>query len=74
MHSGSSLTPENPALSISIGISALIIEGRPLYDDEYTIDTVDGHQRRPIDNSFISSKLKCFRYPQPESQQRLLGE
>lgn len=73
MHSGSSLTPENPAFSISIGISALIIEGRPLYDDEYTFDTVDSHQRRPIDNSFTSSALKCFR-SQLESPQRLLGE
>lgn len=39
MHSGSSLTPNNPAFSISIGIAALIIEGRPLYDDEYATDS-----------------------------------
>lgn len=35
MHSGSPSTPENPAYSLSIGIAALIIEGRPLYDNEY---------------------------------------
>lgn len=37
MHSGSSLTPNNPAFSVSIGIAALVLEGRPLFDDEFTI-------------------------------------
>lgn len=47
MHSGSSLTPNNPAFSISIGIAALIIEGRPLFDDEYAADAIDEfHQPR----------------------------
>lgn len=36
MHSGSSLTPNNPAFSVSIGIAALVIEGRPLFDGEFT--------------------------------------
>lgn len=35
MHSGSSITPNNPAFSVSIGIAALVIEGRPLFDGEY---------------------------------------
>lgn len=35
MHSGSLSTPDNPAYSLSIGVVALIIEGRPLYDTEY---------------------------------------
>lgn len=35
MHSGSPSTPDKPAYSLSIGIAALIIEGRPLFDDEY---------------------------------------
>lgn len=35
MHSGSLATPDNPANSLSIGVVALIIEGRPLYDTEY---------------------------------------
>lgn len=61
MHSGSSLTPENPAFSISIGLAALIIEGRPLHDDEYTIDLADQFQRRQSDHSFPSSALKCYR-------------
>lgn len=35
MHSGSPSTADNPACSLSIGIAALIIEGRPLFDNEY---------------------------------------
>lgn len=35
MHSGSSLSPSNPAFSISIGIASLVLEGRPLSDDDY---------------------------------------
>lgn len=35
MHSGSSVGPNNPAFSVSIGIAALVIEGRPLFDGEY---------------------------------------
>lgn len=35
MHSGSSLSPSNPAFSISIGIASLVLEGRPLCDDDY---------------------------------------
>lgn len=74
MHSGSSLTPENPAFSISTGIAALIIEGRPLYDEEYTIDSsTDGIQRRQSEHNFPSSALKFYR-SQPESPpQNLLG-
>lgn len=67
MHSGSSLTPENPAFSISTGIAALIIEGRPLYDEEYTIDSsTDGIQRRQREHNFPSSSWKSYR-SQPES-------
>lgn len=74
MHSGSSLTPENPAFSISTGIAALIIEGRPLYDEEYAIDSsADGIQRRRSGHNFPSSTLKYYR-SQPESPpQNLLG-
>lgn len=72
MHSGSSITPENPAFSISIGISALIIEGRPLYDDEYTNDAADINQRRP-NHEFLST---ARRYSQAllESPQSPFGE
>lgn len=72
MHSGNSLTPENPAFSISIGISTLIIEGRPLYDDEYLSESVDGNQRHQNDHIFNSSAQKCHR-SQFESPQSLLG-
>lgn len=41
MHSGSPSTPDKPAYSLSIGIAALIIEGRPLYDDEYVSHGTD---------------------------------
>lgn len=41
MHSGSSLTPNNPVFSVSIGIAALVIEGRPLFDDEFASTTVN---------------------------------
>lgn len=74
MHSGSSLTPENPAFSISIGISALIIEGRPLYDDEYTYDSVDVHHRRPIDTSFTTSALQCFQSRLESNISHRIGE
>lgn len=72
MHSGSSLTSENPDFSISIGIAALIIEGRPLYDDEYATDSADNIQRRQSAHNFPSSALKC-RYRSPETSQSLLG-
>lgn len=50
MHSGGSLTPNNPAFSVSIGIAALVIEGRPLFDDEYaTVIHTDASQQF-IDN------------------------
>lgn len=71
MHSGNSLTSDNPAFSISIGIAALIIEGRPLYDDEYTIDPADYNQRRHSEHNFPSSPLRCYR--SLESPQSLLG-
>lgn len=53
MHSGSSVTTNSPAFSVSIGIAALVLEGRPLFDDEYAIaDHVSiGHN----DSSFSSS-------------------
>lgn len=38
MHSGSSLTSNNPAFSISIGIASLVLEGRPLSDDDYALE------------------------------------
>lgn len=72
MHSGSSLTSENPAFSISIGIAALIIEGRPLYDDEYGSDSADSIQRRRTEHHFPSSAQKCYR-THLESSQNLLG-
>lgn len=37
MHSGNAMTPSSPAFSVSIGIAALVLEGRPLFDDEYAI-------------------------------------
>lgn len=48
MHSGSSLTPNNPAFSVTIGIAALVLEGRPLFDDEYAVsdENIGHHQRR----------------------------
>lgn len=73
MHSGSSLTPENPAFSISIGIAALIIEGRPLYEDEYVCDLGENIQRRQGDHNFPSSASKCYR-SQFESPSGLLSE
>lgn len=72
MHSGSSLTSDNPAFSISIGIAALIIEGRPLYDDEYVTNIADSIQRRQSDHAIPSLALKCYRSPL-ESSQSLLG-
>lgn len=41
MHSGSSLTPNNPAFSISIGIASLVLEGRPLCDDDFAREISD---------------------------------
>lgn len=38
MHSGSSIPPTSPAFSVSIGVAALVLEGRPLFDDEYFVD------------------------------------
>lgn len=74
MHSGSSLTPENPAFSISTGIAALIIEGRPLYDEEYAIhSSTVGIQRRPIEHNFPSSALKYYRSQPQSPPQNLLG-
>lgn len=67
MHSGSSLTPENPAFSISTGIAALIIEGRPLYDEEYTIDSSAEH-------NFPSSTSKYYRTQLESPPQNLLGK
>lgn len=59
MHSGSSLTPNNPAFSISVGIASLVLEGRPLCDDEYaTAAVIDakpstvGKYTRTFENSF----------------------
>lgn len=56
MHSGSSLTPNNPAFAVTIGIAALVLEGRPLFDDEYAVgeDSI-GHQQRHHDLSSSSS-------------------
>lgn len=75
MHSGSSLPTENPAFSISIGIAALIIEGRPLYDDEYTLDSAQRRQSdyAQCDYTFQPPELKCYR-AQIESPQSLLGK
>lgn len=36
MHSGGSAIPSPPAMSVSIGIAALILEGRPLSDDYFS--------------------------------------
>lgn len=43
MHSGSSVTPNNPAFSVSVGLAALVIEGRPLFDNEYATIINDAH-------------------------------
>lgn len=45
MHSGSSLTSNNPAFSISIGIASLVLEGRPLSDDDYALEYDSSAQR-----------------------------
>lgn len=61
MHSGSSLTPENPAFSISIGIAALIIEGRPLFDDEYGIESKDDFHSRHFDRNTLTKNYRLHR-------------
>lgn len=74
MHSGNSLAPENPAFSISTGIAALIIEGRPLYDEEYAIDSSTlVTQRRQREHPFPSSALKYYRTQPTSPPQNLLG-
>lgn len=49
MHSGSSLTSNNPAFSISIGIASLVLEGRPLSDDDYALEFDSSTQRTRSD-------------------------
>lgn len=45
MHSGSAIPPTSPAFSVSIGIAALVLEGRPLFDDEYCVEETNiGHR------------------------------
>lgn len=46
MHSGSTLTSNNPAFSISIGIASLVLEGRPLSDDDYALEFDSSAQQR----------------------------
>lgn len=65
MHSGSSVTPNNPAFSVSIGIAALVIEGRPLCDDEYTSTTASNDATEQLrqndqDMSFGPSSSSAF--------------
>lgn len=63
MHSGSSLTPNNPAFSVSIGIAALVIEGRPLFDDEFTstsTDAPDQLRQNDSDMGFGPSSSSTF--------------
>lgn len=61
MHSGSSLTPNNPAFSISVGIASLVLEGRPLCEDEYATTTIDakpstvGKYARTFENASSSA-------------------
>lgn len=61
MHSGSSLTPENPAFSISIGIAALIIEGRPLFDDEYGVESNDDFHSRHFNRNTLTKNYRLHR-------------
>lgn len=49
MHSGSSLTPNNPAFSVAIGIASLVLEGRPLCDDDYDLSD------EPVSNNLGTS-------------------
>lgn len=41
MHSGGSTISNNPAFTISIDIASLVLEGRPLCEDEYNTDDSD---------------------------------
>lgn len=54
MHSGSPSTPDNPAYSLSIGIAALIIEGRLLFDNEY-VNANDNDATSAITSSTIAT-------------------
>lgn len=65
MHSGSSLTPNNPGFSVSIGIAALVIEGRPLCDDEFpsataSSDATDQLRQNDPDLPFGPSSSSAF--------------
>lgn len=57
MHSGSSLTSNNPAFSISIGIASLVLEGRPLSDDDYALEFDSSKQRTRSDISSGAQSL-----------------
>lgn len=57
MHSGSSLTSNNPAFSISIGIASLVLEGRPLSDDDYALEYDSSTQRTRSD---VTSGAQAF--------------
>lgn len=57
MHSGSSLTSNNPAFSISIGIASLVLEGRPLSDDDYALEFDSSAQRTRSDATLGAQAL-----------------
>lgn len=42
MHSGNPMTPDNPSFATAVGIAALVLEGRPLWEDEFDADETSG--------------------------------
>lgn len=57
MHCGNSIPPTDPALSLSIGIAALVLEGRILCKDEYADETMPKTVVKP--EPVASSSFAC---------------
>lgn len=63
MHCGHSLNLDNPAFSIALGIASLIIEGRPLFDDEYVLDSNQEHQTDSLGRNFVTNFFPALNQP-----------
>lgn len=55
MHSGNILNLDDPAFSIALGIASLIIEGRPLFDEEYVLDSNQEHRNDSLGPNFVTN-------------------
>lgn len=67
------MTPDNPSFATTVGIAALILEGRPLWECEYDLDAETSnstsqqpHQQQPQQHS----QPQLPHQPQPQMQQQ----